>query len=222
MVTWQSVFSFCCPVSCLHTRTQQRRDISRVTGESFGLHVSLCIYPAYLLAFLLFLPRVLMSRPSPIMVGTKLATATVTLTLLQGWTHLLEWNTPGWSLSDEAFFYLVFPFAILVLRRLEFRKLIATTFVLWVVDLIPPILLSVGFLNTSWLDTVRYNPLVRLPEFLAGVCLGRLFIIRKGELQYASYIGSLGVVGITLSLMISDRLPQHLLHSTTDYSRPCS
>ena len=39
-----------------------------------------------------------------------------TLLLVQGWSPTLStfWNTPAWTMSTEVFFYVIFPFVVLL------------------------------------------------------------------------------------------------------------
>ena len=69
------------------------------------------LYPAYLLAFLLFLPVALQRyvvNPLPGSAGrhTFVLSAVLSCLMLQSWTPLAQaWNGPSWSLSVEAFMY---------------------------------------------------------------------------------------------------------------------
>ncbi|HVE66393.1 MAG TPA: acyltransferase, partial [Thermoanaerobaculia bacterium] len=74
------------------------------------------IYPVYLIALLLSLPIFLIFRvlvAAPAARPPALLSAALTPLLLQAWwpTTATQWNTPGWSLSVELFFYALFPFA---------------------------------------------------------------------------------------------------------------
>lgn len=89
--------------------------------------------------------------------------------LLHAWNPLyLSFNTPTWSLSTLAFFYLLFPFIAPRLLRLE-RKMAALAFA-FVLFLTPAIVSCqmawYGNLPDGILHT---NPLIRLPEFAAGI-----------------------------------------------------
>lgn len=183
----------------------------RSTKREFWVARFARIYPVYLLAFLLYLPRVLFGTPA-LMVGIRAQTAAVTLALVQGWTHLLQWNVPGWSLSCEAFFYAVFPFVVMWIARQKRWVLFVLLVGFWIVDQVFPALLSFGTLDESWLDTVRYNPLVRLPEFLGGICLARLFL-ERGDRIRGEIFAAVGILLTAVSLAMSDRLPAHLLHN---------
>lgn len=96
------------------------------------------------------------------------------LLLLHAWNPLyMTFNIPAWSISTLAFFYLVFAVAggaVLSVRRPWLMLLL-----LMVINLMPPVFF---ILNSNYSSTatgfLHTNPLVRLPEFLAGIVLCRL------------------------------------------------
>jgi peptidoglycan/LPS O-acetylase OafA/YrhL len=126
------------------------------------------------------------------------------LLLVQAWVPqlALAWNGPAWSLSCEAFFYFVFPFAAPRLWPLRRRGLLLCLLVFWGLAQLGPALYALappgGWLggwqpppafwtaamdttpyirwDNPWYALLQYNPLVRLPEFLFGVALGRLYL----------------------------------------------
>lgn len=76
--------------------------------------------PAYLLAFVIFLPIAIYSELLNGGGALALLTAVLQLTLMQSWVPsvALQWNGSAWSLSVEAFFYALFPFLFLKARSL--------------------------------------------------------------------------------------------------------
>ena len=112
------------------------------------------------------------------------------LFLVQTWIprDALFWNGPAWSLSVEAFFYLCFPALGVILWKIERRDLQVLTLAgLWATCCIvsyeiaamraPAFLLHEGGIQeTFWTGFLKWNPLIRLPEFLAGIVLCRLFL----------------------------------------------
>jgi len=108
------------------------------------------------------------------------------LFLVQAWIpqSALTWNWPGWSLSVEAFFYLLFPFLLRPLARLAQRHAALVLGATWLLSLIPSTLYALtlpeGPVNTMsrsvGLTVIKFNPLLRLPEFLIGIALGVLYL----------------------------------------------
>jgi peptidoglycan/LPS O-acetylase OafA/YrhL len=147
------------------------RELGREGMRGFFVARIARIYPVYALGLLLVLP--FQSPSSPL---ALLATTTLT----QSWTPSTsdlpqEWNSPGWTLSIEAFFYLLFPIFLPLIKRLS-RPM--------AIGLIGAILVLIGALDLSnaqpgwqpagvWL-TMTPLPILRLPEFLLGMLLGSL------------------------------------------------
>jgi peptidoglycan/LPS O-acetylase OafA/YrhL len=145
------------------------------------------IYPLYLLGFLIDVPRVaalfLTTTPSLKVAVGKLSVAGVAyLALIQSWHPRVSntFNTPGWSLSTEAFFYAVFPALLMLTRSWSFRRILGIVVATWALPILAYELFthlrlvdleSNGF-QTFW----RSFPPLHLPEFALGVATGRLFV----------------------------------------------
>lgn len=101
--------------------------------------------------------------------------ALVKFGLLQAWIPemALPWNGPGWSLSCEAFFYLLFPFLIPAIARMSRRQAIATAIAMALLTMGKQICFLWGtpFLH----DQSPANPILHLPLFLLGAALARAY-----------------------------------------------
>jgi peptidoglycan/LPS O-acetylase OafA/YrhL len=64
---------------------------------------------------------------------------------------------------------------------------------------------------------LRFNPALHIPEFVMGLCLGKLFLVRErfnGSLQRSGSVLSLvGFVAILAALTAADKLPFPMLHN---------
>jgi peptidoglycan/LPS O-acetylase OafA/YrhL len=130
------------------------------------------IYPTYLVSLAVALPIFLLqARHEPVQLLVGLATVP---TLLQAWSYGTAqlWNGPGWSLSVEAFFYLVFPFIVPYFARWRGRRLLLGILASTAIAFVAPYLLIAVGLGSEGL----WNPLVRLPEFVIGIMLGYLLV----------------------------------------------
>lgn len=107
------------------------------------------------------------------------STVIATLFMVQAWNPFNmgmagSWNFVCWTLSTEAFFYLLFPLIQLWLER---RRV----WVIWLVSILA-VAIGVGFATGSinYEDTRGLHSiplaLVHVPEFLVGVCAGNLFL----------------------------------------------
>jgi peptidoglycan/LPS O-acetylase OafA/YrhL len=130
------------------------------------------IVPAYLVALALALA---VTAVLPAVLGWR---DLVSATLLQSWVPDHNWyyggNSVGWSLSTEAFFYLMFPLIIGGIRRLSRRGLWILLTVAVALAILVPSLLRPSFEATEHFDGVEYwlvyvCPPVRFLEFVAGV-----------------------------------------------------
>jgi peptidoglycan/LPS O-acetylase OafA/YrhL len=158
------------------------------------------IYPIYLLALVVDLPlflRVLAQAEPAATPGEVARICTATLTLTQGWLELGRptWNVMAWTLSAEAFFYAVFPWVGRWLARQSSPRLLCVAVGAWLLGASP---FFAGEL-VSWLGAegsaspgvrvllawgqlpFQLIPLMRLPEFILGICLGLLFCRRTSQ-----------------------------------------
>ncbi|HVE13571.1 MAG TPA: acyltransferase family protein, partial [Elusimicrobiota bacterium] len=68
--------------------------------------------------------------------------------------------------------------------------------------------------GSFWINVLKFNPLLRLPEFVLGVALGRLFLLRQGEAPPRRPDAAAGaaMAAILLLLAAGRRIPFPLLH----------
>ena len=103
------------------------------------------------------------------------ANVVIQILLLQAWNPLYQtFNVPSWSLSTLLFFYLCFP--LLAPRLLSMRRKIAMLILMWAATLLPAlIVIEAGWYGMWAIGALAHNPLIRLPEFLAGVLAYGIF-----------------------------------------------
>jgi peptidoglycan/LPS O-acetylase OafA/YrhL len=170
------------------------------------------IYPLYFLAFWLDVPRglsaFLTSGTSPATAWMRIVVSALAyLTLLQSWHPRVtnSWNTPGWSLSTEAFFYAVFPTLLAKTKRWTARRFIGVALTSWALPLVLYVVLArshrasfeLAGTQTLW----RSLPLLRLPEFMLGVGAGRLYL--SGRLgPHLKVLRWTGAISFVLALVL--------------------
>lgn len=193
------------------------------------------IYPVYLLGLILVSPVVLGPQLFPLSLPgltRKLLSGLLNLFLLQAWRpqSALSWNGPGWSLSNELFFYACFPFiGILLWQIRDIRKCFGALALLWVLALAAPavaILVRLpGYGDISaisapkgvWALAISHNPVCQFPLFCSGIPLGRLFVLIKESRNrllgrgQCLYLPGLGIA--VLVLACAEHIPYPLLHN---------
>jgi peptidoglycan/LPS O-acetylase OafA/YrhL len=141
------------------------------------------VYPAYAVALLFAAALWAVLDPRVLQRGV------LTPFLLQAWVpdsySYFAINVPAWSLSVEAFFYLMFPLIILGIRRLGTKAL-------WTL-LIAMVAVTIGLgafasmtvvpadldQNSVVVWLAYYFPPSRLPEFVVGMILGHLMQMKR-------------------------------------------
>jgi peptidoglycan/LPS O-acetylase OafA/YrhL len=189
------------------------------------------IYPVYLLSLLVALPPLfwlLASKGLRMDWGWFTELVAAYAGLVQAWhpRRACVLNCPAWSLSDEAFFYAAFLLVLPMVARWRTRGLLAAAAAAYALSLLAPALylalrpdgIGAGPVTAQttgwWLGVVKYNPLVRLPEFVLGVIAGRWFLLEGGGSRrwYAGL--EAGAVAALLALLLgSVWIPYPLLHN---------
>jgi len=148
------------------------------------------------------------------------------LFLLQAWipAAALSVNPVAWSLSVEVFFYLLFPTAQRRLSALDQRALIVAIASLASLS----IALALAYVYASpdgvastnpdmndltGLNVLRFNPLLRLPEFLIGMCGAQLLLRYPLPANWATPLVASGVTMLAVTTMLSERIAYPVLHN---------
>jgi peptidoglycan/LPS O-acetylase OafA/YrhL len=139
------------------------------------------IYPVYFLALLMM---ILAKKQGQ---GSDITAIGLSVSMLQAWipSYPLMLNAPGWSLSVEAFFYLLFPLLIFWVKQDSLKNLVMVSSILWIATQFLHMLLlnSPDYEPFSKLhDVIFYNPLLHLSTFLIGLSAG--VALKQGKLNY--------------------------------------
>lgn len=130
------------------------------------------------------------------------------VTLTQAWTldihWALNWNGPAWSLSVEAFFYLLFPLTVALSSR-QLLSLYALTALATLLVYVNADDLAAGDAKASdaWVTALSTLPPLRLQEFLAGICAHLAWARRPGFVRHASASASTALEFLSLSLVVA-------------------
>jgi peptidoglycan/LPS O-acetylase OafA/YrhL len=152
--------------------------------------------------------------------------AILTPLLLQGWIPEIATfgNTPAWTMSAEAAYYMIFPWVAGAPqpRRPGVSGHLWRLAGLWFLGMIPGVLYVIfnpdhivqvdRFTSAPWLNALKFTPIPHVPSFIFGVVLAGLdeCVERTGLLRLA--LGLPGFGGIYAVLIQGPKVPYALIH----------
>lgn len=180
------------------------------------------LYPVYLLSLVLGFQTFLGERAAHTHLMFWLGTILTPL-LLQGWIPEIATfgNTPAWTMSAEAAYYVVFPWFAAIRPPARLAGHLWRLGGLWVLGMIPGALYVLynpdgiahvdRFSTGPWLQALKFTPLPHLASFVFGVMLANLdeVIERTGLLRVV--LGLVGFGGIYI-ILTWGRVPYALIH----------
>lgn len=182
------------------------------------------IYPVYVFSFALEIPLFVegvISRHDHLknaFMGT--ATLFANLLFIQAWFPDLRWrwNNPSWTLSVEAFFYLLFPIlGVWIWKKARNENLPLIIFAVYLILLAPSIFFWITRpgSNEPMIEWMTLNPALRIPEFVLGILLfkyQRHYLDSSGNKKRLSRLFTwLGLSMLMVGLMASGLIPWFVL-----------
>jgi peptidoglycan/LPS O-acetylase OafA/YrhL len=163
------------------------------------------IYPVYFLSFVLAFGAILLDlwahRPVPGNIAIMVPTY---LLMLQTWVpaYSLEINVAAWTLSVELAFYVLFPFLLPSLSRMN-RKGAAIGMIVCAIStlIVPSIAVEMGISGgeaSLQANFFNYFPLIHVPAFLFGAFLARFYESDALAGRYARWPLALGLAMLVL------------------------
>jgi peptidoglycan/LPS O-acetylase OafA/YrhL len=193
------------------------------------------IYPLYFLALIITFPIFYLIHVQNLPVYKSVAMGLSTIFLVQSWwpSASIVWNPPGWSLSTEAFFYVTFPFFVRCFHNWKRWQLLAMVPLLWLLSMIVPLwyhwtlpdgtmaidwALETRADSVTWFKFVKHFPVIRLPEFVVGIVLGKLYLLdlKEGTHDRKVYGAMLSVgsmLAIIAIMLMSESIYYLMLHN---------
>ena len=181
------------------------------------------LYPIYFLSLLLSW-RVVpaeYSGHSHAMFWTGMA---LTPLLLQGWIPEIATflNTPAWTMSAEAAYYMAFPWLAKIKKPERMGPYLGKMGAVWAMGLVPGLLYFAlrpdgiahpdRWSTGAWLQALKYTPLPHLASFVFGVMLANVdaMMPRPGWLRLV--LGITGFAGMFVILSMGPRIPYAIVH----------
>jgi peptidoglycan/LPS O-acetylase OafA/YrhL len=181
------------------------------------------IYPIYLLSILLSLnnlPREWGSHTH----AMYWAGIVLTPLMLQGWIPAISTflNTPAWTMSAEAFYYVLFPWLAKMKKPTRRGPYLWKMAAIWGLGILPGALYM--FFNPDgiahpdrfsygiWLWALKYTPYAHLASFIFGVMLANLNVMIDRNARIRLWMGIVGFAGIYGLLTLGARIPYALIH----------
>jgi len=131
------------------------------------------IYPVYFLALIWATLTSILTKQ-----GVDPTTFTLSLFVIQAWfpDYVLTLNIPGWSLSVEFVFYFLFPFLLILYKKIKLQKISAVVLSIWIVSQ----LIFNYFLNYHpekiENNFLFFSPIMHLNQFLIGNLIGLVYL----------------------------------------------
>ncbi|MFD1359139.1 acyltransferase family protein [Fictibacillus halophilus] len=171
------------------------------------------IYPIHFLTFLLAIPYYFFIplKHEPFLYVFQ---AITNLLLIHSFIPFgnVSFNGVSWSLSDEMFFYLLFPFIVFYWMKVSFIKLVKLFVFIWIMTILLALYIPNETNFSQWF--FYFFPGIRIVEFIGGMILGGIFLKVKNIsnvsfflFSFLEFFSILLFVGIVL---ISPQFSQNL------------
>jgi len=146
------------------------------------------IYPGYILALIIYLLYLIFYDVGN--VKHLFSRSLIEIFMIQSWIGKSSLNYPGWSVSVEIFFYLLFP---LLLKKV-YKITIWRNFVIYILSFLLIQSAYFYFCHNKYLYTSKINlifiesPFLHLTTFYLGMCCGLVFIKHHNVLNRYKYL----------------------------------
>jgi peptidoglycan/LPS O-acetylase OafA/YrhL len=164
------------------------------------------VYPLHILTFLLAVPFIFWTEYK--WSGwDALANIFLVQTYAPIGIHAFSFNGVSWAISDELFFYAIFPFLFFILYK--FRLFSNPGKILVVLLISFGIPATIGYTlrnsmqgtNTTWWLVYIFPP-VRMFDFIVGICVGMIFLRFKDKVRNTKLEQMLFTIGEIIAILL--------------------
>jgi len=188
----------------------------QTTWKNYLINRFARIYPIYLVAALVTIPWIGIPFQENTLkeMGQLLLILTSNIFLIQAWfpQFFSLWNDgASWSISVEAFCYLLFPLFLPLLLRLSIYWLQCALTVFYLLSVMPG--MTEALFGGAFVMVFYSMPIFRLPEFLIGICI--FLTIRLGINSRFGAQSQLIVLGGLVGYLgfFSEKFPVYIGHN---------
>jgi peptidoglycan/LPS O-acetylase OafA/YrhL len=188
---------------------------NQVSVNEFWLARIARVFPVHFVTLLLSVPLVwqYFHENPTININKFLGNTALLHAFIPDTSYFFMFNSPSWSLSDEAFFYFVFPF-IIFLAGYNSRLLKVG----WILLLLIPIAIYFYPDETQLHSLFYINPFYRIVDFILGIMLYQVYATKKlGVLLDSRFKATvLEVIAVALLVVVyakHDAIPQGYRYS---------
>ncbi|HEX5727144.1 MAG TPA: acyltransferase [Longimicrobiaceae bacterium] len=142
--------------------------------------------------------------------------AAVALSAQQGWIPPLVnvLNSPAWAVTFLFFAYALFPWMAERVRALPERALVPAMAAAWALCVLPGVYVLLAMEGVAGRTVLYTFPLLRLPEFVFGVLLGRWFLLRGALPARTAARVAAASLGVWAAVILAGGgIPRELLHN---------
>ncbi|CAM3029198.1 acyltransferase family protein [Flavobacterium frigoris] len=158
----------------------------KISKSNFYIARIARIYPLHLLTLLIAVPITIQNVNFELSLWFKqlFFNSTLTQSFVPIKKIYFSFNSPSWSISNELFFYLLFPFLILLISKLKILKYSKGLLIPFL--LLLPILMLV--IPPIYYKNLFYvNPFFRIFDFVVGILLFELYLKIKNTEKVINY-----------------------------------
>ncbi|MCW3807390.1 acyltransferase family protein [Plebeiibacterium marinum] len=197
-------------------------DNSKLLGD-FYLDRFIRIYPLHIMTFLIIMPISDELYYFGNIIGwfTKIFSS---IFLMQSFIPLrsvyFSYNGPSWSLSNALWFYAIFPFVVILLKKITIKRVVYILGGLFIV--MPFLMISVDKEFQHWLFYI--NPLFRSIDFILGIILFEIYEKLKClniDKRYYSVMEVGSIIAFVIYIAMCRAIPEVIRDSYSNWLPLC-